>query len=211
MSYTFRHIQKVTLIQTCLSTFVHISEDSDIFRILVLPVPKTSTCSSSQVLLVFPCSNLFGTFFHFCFKSNHSTFFLKDSLSITTITIIISCNMRLLITHTTLTTYLIHTTHVSLPPTPMSTTQPTLSRYPHHPRNPRLHITHTSMLPTQERHSRHLRAYEIHATHSSTNRMPFSKLYYEGYDSSCQIFIKSSYCIYTVTLDLSGLVFSGTG
>ena len=146
MSYTFRHIQKVTLIQTCLSTFVHISEDSDIFRILVLPVPKTSTCSSSQVLLVFPCSNLFGTFFHFCFKSNHSTFFLKDSLSITTITIIISCNMHLLITHTTLTT---HLTHVNMPPTPMSTTQPTLSRYPHHPRNPHLRITHTSMLPTQ--------------------------------------------------------------
>ena len=185
MFYAFRHIHKVTLIQTCLSTFVHISEDSDIFRILVLPVPKTSTCSSSQVLLVFPCSNLFGTFFHFCFKSNHSTFFLKDSLSITTITIIISCNMRLLITHTTLTTHLTHTTLVSMSPTPMSTTQPTLSRYPHHPRNPRLHITHTSMLPTQVRHLRHLRTYDTHATHSSTNRMPFFKLYYEGYDSSC--------------------------
>ena len=149
MFYAFRHIHKVTLIQTCLSTFVHIPEDSGIFRILVLPVPKTSTCSSSQVLLVFLCSNLFGTFYHFCFKGKHSTFFLKDGLSITTITIIISCNMRLLITHTTLTTHLTHTTHVNMPPTPMSTTQPTLSRYPHHPRNPHLRITHTSMLPTQ--------------------------------------------------------------
>ena len=188
MLYAFRHIHKVTLIQTCLSTLVHISEDSDIFRILVLPVRKTSTCSSSQIFLVFPCSNLFGSFFHFCFKSNHSTFFRKDSLSIPAIAIIISCNMSLLITHTTLTTlttHLAHTTLVSMSPTPMSTTQPTLSRYPHHPRNLRLHITHTSMLPTQVHHLRHLRTYNTHATHSSTNRMPFFKLYYEGYDSSC--------------------------
>ena len=168
MFYAFRHIHKVTLIQTCLSTFVHISEDSDIFRILVLPVPKTSTWSSSQVLLVFPCSNLFGTFFYFCFKSNHSTFFLKDSLSITTIAIIISCNMSFLITHTTLTTlttHLTHTTLVSMSPTPMSTTQPTLSRYPHHPRNPRLHITHTSCYP---------RRYAIYATYAHMIPMPLT-------------------------------------
>ena len=168
MLYAFRHIHKVTLIQTCLSTLVHISEDSDIFRILVLPVRETSTCSSSQIFLVFPCSNLFGSFFHFCFKSNQSTFFRKDSLSIPAIAIIISCNMSLLITHTTLTTlttHLAHTTLVSMSPTPMSTTQPTLSRYPHHPRNPRLHITHTSCYP---------RRYAIYATYAHMIPMPLT-------------------------------------
>ena len=134
-----------------MSTFAHISEDSGIFRILSLPVPKTSTRSWSQVFLVFPCSNLFWTFFHFHFKIKHSAFFLKDSLSITTITIII-CNMHLCITHITFV-------------------------------NPRLHTTHTSMLPTQVRHLHHLRTLATHATQSSTNSMPFFKLYYEGYHS----------------------------
>ena len=58
-------------------TLGHISADSSIFRILVLSVQITqsNTCSSSQVILLNHCSNLFGTFFHFCCKGKHSKLF----------------------------------------------------------------------------------------------------------------------------------------
>ena len=46
------------------------------------------TCSSSQILFLNHCSNLFETFFHFCFKSRHSTFVLQDNISVIIIIII---------------------------------------------------------------------------------------------------------------------------
>ena len=56
-------------------------------------------------------SNLFGIFFHFCFKGKHSSFFLRDSISVITITIIIACHL------------LYHATHASTLPT-----SPTVAR-----------------------------------------------------------------------------------
>ena len=84
--------------------------DSDIFRILALPVQ-----SNVKQQLLFKSGS-----FHFC-KSKH--FFLQDSNSIITITIIIACNPRY---HTT------HPTHASTPPTQAR-----------HPRHPSKHAIHT--------------------------------------------------------------------
>ena len=76
----FKQIYKVTHIQTCLPTLGYISVDSDIFRILALPVHihKVNT-----------------------HKVNIQNFFLQNSISIIIITIIIACHPRKHATHAT--------------------------------------------------------------------------------------------------------------
>ena len=86
-----------------------------------------STCSSSQVLLSNHCSNLFGNFFHFCFKSKHSTLFFQDSISIITVTTIIACHA-----------------YVSMPSTPLK-----LAAKPHKHVTHSTQATHASTSPTR--------------------------------------------------------------
>ena len=127
---------------------------------------------------------VFGTFFIFVSKVNIQMFFLRDSISIITITRMLACYPRQQATHTT---------HVSTPPT-----QPTLHTrmQPKLERQPRQHATHESMPPTVARqHAIHASmlltppmsptpptlAYHpvqhaTHTTYANTNSTPFNKL-----------------------------------
>ena len=72
--------------RTYFSRFKHIQN-----HCITAPNSACSTCSSSQVVLhLNHYWNLFGRFFHFCFKSKYSTYFFRDNISITIITIKIS-------------------------------------------------------------------------------------------------------------------------
>ena len=121
-------------------TLGHISADSGIFRILALPVQITqsNTCSSSQVILLNHCSNLFGKKPIFAAKVNIQNFFIQDSISIITIKIIVACHPRQHAIHPT------HTTHARK--------QRKLER---HPRHPRQDAIHASTPPTLARIAHH--------------------------------------------------------
>ena len=123
-------------------TKLHISRhiwDSDIFRILALPVQ-----SNVKQHLLFKSGSSFEPLFRciwniFSFL-NTQHFFFQDSILILRITMIIACNPRY---HTT------HATHASTPLIP-----PKLAR---HPRKHATHVTHASTPPTQARHLHHTR------------------------------------------------------
>ena len=112
---------------------------------LLYQIMQTNTCSSGRVLLLNHCSNLFATFFHFCFKSKHSTFsssgqyFRNNSNN----------NNK---TPSTLARH---------------------PRYPRNARKHGTHATHASMQPTQVRHPRHPRQHEQH-TISQTLKIVFN-------------------------------------
>ena len=139
-------------------TKLHISRhiwDSDIFRILALPVQtwnyntnyNSMVQSNIKQHLLFKSGSSFESLFRsiwniFSFlKTLH--FFLQDSISILRITTIIACNQRYHTTHPT------HATHASTTLIP-----PTLAC---HPRKHAAHVTHASTPPTQARHPRHTR------------------------------------------------------
>ena len=54
----------------CKTSIRHIQDPG-----IPVQVMHSNACSLSQVLLLNRCSDLFGTFFHFYFKSKHSTCF----------------------------------------------------------------------------------------------------------------------------------------
>ena len=158
------HIQVYSQSYTCRSIFAHIRAYFRKFR-NIQDLGITSSNNFNEYLLFKSgtsnhCSDLFDTFFHFCFKSIHY-FFLQDSISTIIIAIITACHLY---KHTI---NLTHATHVSMPHT--------LTR---HLRSHTTHSTHTSTLLRKERYPRHpryTRKYATHPTHASTCITPFLK------------------------------------
>ena len=131
------HIQAYLQSYTCPGIFGHIRTFCSRFRHI-----KDSCITGPDslkhhllVMLTWNISELFRRFFHFCFKSKHSTFFFQDSISI--ITIIKACHPRQ------------HTTQVNMPLTPI-----TLHMLTNHPRHQRQDATLASSPPNQVRHPR---------------------------------------------------------
>ena len=151
-------------------TKLHISRhiwDSDIFRILALPVQtwnyntnyNSMVQSNVKQHLLFKSGSSFESLFRsiwniFSFLSTYH-FFLQDSISI----LRIACNPHYHTTHPA------HATHASTPPIP-----PTLAP---HPRKHATHVTHASIPPMPHTLARHPHKY---VTRASTNSTPFLKL-----------------------------------
>ena len=155
-SRIFRHIHKVKHIETYLPTlrFSHIQD------------PGITSSNNVKQHLLFKSDSSFKSlfrsawkFFHFCFKSKHSTFFSSgqyfnnnnDNNNSSSLTL--ACHPRQPSQHAT------HSTHNT--------------RLSRHPRQYATHATHARTSPTQ---ARDLCYPHKHATHASTNSTPFLKL-----------------------------------
>ena len=142
-SCIFRHIHKVKHIETYLPTlrFSHIQD------------PGITSSNNVKQHLLFKSGSSFKSlfrsawkFFHFCFKSKHSTFFSSGQyFNIIIMTITIARHSR---QHAT------HASQVSMPHIP-----PTTQGY---------HTTHASTQPTPRMLERHPHKYATYATHTST-------------------------------------------